>query len=68
MPCPALPRLPCSVELVRWSDLDKGCQKTVGHAKAIFNSAFCEPPPPLLSPGAAASFQNVLVCLFQAYA
>jgi hypothetical protein len=33
----------CRVELVRWSEKDKGCQKTVGHAKAIFNSAFCEP-------------------------
>jgi hypothetical protein len=51
------------VELVRWSELDKGCQKTVGHAKAIFNSAFCKPPPPppLLSLGADARFRNVLV-------
>lgn len=31
-----------SVELVRWSARDKGCQKAVGIAKSVFNSAFCE--------------------------
>ncbi len=68
MPLPALPRLPCSVELVRWSELDKGCQKTVGHAKAIFNSAFCEPPPPCYRQEPPLVSRNVLVCLFREYA
>jgi len=30
------------VELTRWSQNDKACQKAVGHAKHVFNSAFCE--------------------------
>lgn len=34
--------LPHSVELTRWSQVDKACQKAVGHAKSIFNSAFSE--------------------------
>ena len=41
VPAAAIPRPPArSVELVRWSERDKGAQKTVGHARSIFNSAF----------------------------